>query len=173
MHSQHQPTCPAAGHLLPFFWGVIPPTCATYRLMAHYTWLQSQLADPANHHDPFWQAMRLVTAQLQGMLDGYNAFVSSKEGQAFSLDYISLREWLALNTMGEELKGAACVCMLGGDVRATLNAALVSFERGGVYPMHVPRHQGHECAARRTSFTKWPLCAAWDCCCCHQWLRTV
>jgi hypothetical protein len=68
--------------------------------MQHHTWLQQQLAEPAHQGSPFWQAMQLVEAQLQGMLAGYNARVSA-EGAALGIDFISLREWLTLNTMGE------------------------------------------------------------------------
>lgn len=66
----------------------------------HHSWVMHQLADPSNHHDPFWQAVDLVMAQLQGMMDGYNARVS-EDGDALGIDHISLREWMTLNTMGE------------------------------------------------------------------------
>lgn len=67
--------------------------------MEHYNWLQDQLHDPANKHDPFWQALELVDAQLQGMMAGYEARVSV-DGDTLGIDRISLAEWLALNTMG-------------------------------------------------------------------------
>lgn len=78
------------------------PKCSlcSCRLMQHDSWLQQQLADPANQGSPFWQAMQLVMAQLWGMRDGYNARVSA-EGAALGIDFISQREWLTLNTMGD------------------------------------------------------------------------
>lgn len=62
--------------------------------------MQQELADQSNAEQPFWQAMQLVMAQLDGMLAGYNARVSA-DGQRLGIDFIDLREWLALNTLGE------------------------------------------------------------------------
>lgn len=85
-------------------WWLSQNTNDTYKvmnwLMQHDSWLQQQLADPANQGSPFWQAMQLVMVQLWGMRDGYNARVSA-EGAALGIDFISQREWLTLNTMGD------------------------------------------------------------------------
>eukprot|EP00879_Flechtneria_rotunda_P009863 GHRR01010315.1.p1 GENE.GHRR01010315.1~~GHRR01010315.1.p1 ORF type:complete len:548 (+),score=138.18 GHRR01010315.1:757-2400(+) len=69
-------------------------------LMAQHAWLTKQAEDPSNKVHPFWQAQRLVLAQLHGMRDGYNARVM-QEGQQLGIDFISLFEWLTLNTMGD------------------------------------------------------------------------
>lgn len=44
--------------------------------------------------------MALVVDQLEGLLQGYNARAATPEGQDLGLEHITLREWLALNTMG-------------------------------------------------------------------------
>jgi hypothetical protein len=68
--------------------------------MQHHRWVMAEVNAPRNQGNQFWQAVALVMAQFQGMMDGYNARVE-QEGRELGIDFISMAEWLTLNTMGE------------------------------------------------------------------------
>eukprot|EP00775_Hariotina_reticulata_P010288 gene10288-10447_t len=69
-------------------------------LMQHHRWVMAEVGKPRNQGNQFWQAVALVMAQFQGIMDGYNARVV-QEGRQLGIDFISMAEWVTLNTMGD------------------------------------------------------------------------
>lgn len=66
----------------------------------HTQWLRAELAARRRTFDPWWAALDLVIAQLDGLVLGYNAAVSDQGDNAI-MDHITLVEFMLVNSIGD------------------------------------------------------------------------